>query len=143
VQDLQFIANQGPSVPVSPDNNDVLFADGDLVTIDGPSRVFQEIAKILLTQQGADPIIPTYGSTVGAILATDFTADTPQDVANSVVEALSFLVAAETSTAADENIQSIQTLNVQQSQQDPREVDVSLIVTLQSGDTVEVSMGGQ
>ena len=109
-----LLANKRPeSIPITPDNNGVSFAGGGVVMVGGPARKFQDIAKILITQMGADSVIPSYGSDLPKIKAQPANDDVGTQVSDSVVAALSFLVQVETSPLPDENIKSIQALSVQ------------------------------
>ena len=140
MKDIFFIASEGEGVPLNPDGNDIQFANGDLVLVDGPTRKFQDIAKILLTQIGADPIIPTYGSDLPSVMGHKNTPETVNKVTDSIVQAMAFLVEAEQSPLANENIKSIVTLNVQDGS-DPRELDIRLVVALQSMQPITVHLG--
>jgi len=139
MKDVLFLSPKKSNVPVSPEDNDLLFADGDVVMVDGSKRKFQDIAKILLTRIGSDPIFPTYGSDIPNVIGER--AELVEGrVSDSVLEALSFLIEVEKSTAPNENIKSIKSLSVSTPASEPRQLDVLLSVILTDGSVVQTSV---
>jgi len=107
--------------------------------VDGSKRKFQDIAKILLTRIGSDPIFPTYGSDIPNVIGER--AELVEGrVSDSVLEALSFLIEVEKSTAPNENIKSIKSLSVSTPASEPRQLDVLLSVILTDGSVVQTSV---
>ena len=139
MKDILFLSTKKSNVPVSPEDNDLLFANGDVVMVEGSKRKFQDIAKILLTRIGSDPIFPTYGSDIPNVSGER--AELVEDrVSDSVLEALSFLIEVEKSTAPNENIKSIKSLSVSTPASEPRQLDVLLSVILTDGSVVQTSV---
>jgi len=139
MKDVLFLSPKKSNVPVSPEDNDLLFADGDVVMVDGSKRKFQDIAKILLTRIGSDPIFPTYGSDIPNV-SGERAELVEGRVSDSVLEALSFLIEVEKSTAPNENIKSIKSLSVSTPASEPRQLDVLLSVILTDGSVVQTSV---
>lgn len=139
MKDIAFLSSPSPTLPLSADANDIEFKDGEVVTVEGRQRMFQDIAKILLTRIGADAIFPTYGSEIPNLIGQR-NIDVDSQISDSVVEALAFLTQVETSTEKDENIKSIKSLSVETISGDPRQKLVRLTVTLTDGSVVQTNV---
>lgn len=139
MKDLAFLASPNPRVAVSPDDNDIAFANGEAVTVEGPARKFQDIAKILLTRIGADPVFPTYGSEIPNVVGNR-AIGADDKITDGVLEAMAFLVEVEESTRPDENITGIRSLKVETPPSEPRQRNVKLDVALADGSTVQTSL---
>jgi phage baseplate assembly protein W len=139
LKDIKFITAPNPQVVVSPDDNDIRFFNGEPIMVEGKERKFQDIAKILLTRIGSDPVFQTYGSTIPNIIGNR-AIDVEPLVSDGVIQAMAFLVEVEESQRADENIASIRSLKVAQNASDSRQLNVSLDVALQTGEVVQSSM---
>jgi len=140
MKDVLFLSPKSSDEPISPDDNDLSFANGDLVMVEGRQRKFQDISKILLTRIGSDAVFPTYGSNIPNIIGERLIGDVEGRVTDSVIEAISFLVEAEKSTLPNENIKSIQSLSVKVPESEPRQLDVLLSVILTDGSVVQTSV---
>jgi|SRR5665213_443980 len=138
--DLAFIDTQQPDVPVNPEANDISFENGDLAVISGEPRVFQDLAKILLTQIGSDSIAPTYGSDIPGLTGAIEGPNLMSRINDGVSQAVSFLVANQHANTPNETITGIQVLSVTQPAGNPYEIDINLILNLQNGSTVEAAI---
>lgn len=136
MKDLKLLAAPNPEVAISPDANDILFLDGEPVTLEGKERKFQDIAKILLTRFGSDSVFPTYGSQIPNVIGNR-AIDVENPVTDGVVEAMAFLKRVEKSQRADETITGIRSLKVATDPSDPRQLNVKLDVALQNGEIVQ------
>jgi hypothetical protein len=139
MKDVLFISAPNPTVPVRPDDNDIIFSGGDVVMVSGKERKFQDIAKILLTRIGSDPIFPSYGSEIPnvvgqpAVLVDDKLTD-------GVLQAMAFLAEVETSREPNENIASIRSLKIETPPEEPRQRTVRLDVALTDGSVVQTNV---
>jgi phage baseplate assembly protein W len=138
--DLAFISFQQPQVPVNPEENDISFVDGDLAMVEGADRVFQDVAKILLTKAGSNSIVPTYGSNIPGLTGiADPTGVAPQ-ITESVGQAIAFLSGVEPVNTPNETITGIGSLTISQPTNSPDEIDVNLVVNLQNGSSIQVTL---
>lgn len=140
MKDVAFISAPNPALPVTPEDNDVLFSDGDIVTVEGHARKFQDIAKILLTRLGSDPVFPTYGSEV-ASAAGARAVEANGRIEDSVVQAMTFLADIEESDQPSEQIVAIRSLKVSTPAGEPRQRTVKLDVALADQAVVTTNLG--
>ena len=139
MKDLMLLKFPPQIAPVNPVLNDIEFGDNDCVMVEGPARRQQDIAKILITEAGANPIFPTYGSSLPDIPGSR---DTPQilsQISDGVIQALGFLDQVDRSSRLDEKIQSIADLSVETDPSDTRSKSIILSVLLGNGQIVATS----
>lgn len=137
--DILFINTQQPAVPVNPEANDITFEDGDIATVSGPARIFQDLANNILTSKGSDSITPSRGSVIPGLTGAAVNPNTlNSEISDGINQAVSFLVAVEPVSTPDETIQGIQSLEVTLPTGDPSEADIDLVILLQNGSTVGV-----
>ena len=113
----------------------------DFQTIEGPEYVKQKVVKVLLTPNFSDLDFPTYGSLLKDQLFADILDPSVQStITDTIVSALNYIEAQETSTREDERIQSIDQIELIAN---PAEQSVALrvVVTLQNNETVVFGLG--
>jgi hypothetical protein len=116
---------------VSPYLNDIQVENYDLARIDGIKRKTQDILKILLIEIGTNLIYRNYGSDLQKV-GKRATAQVAEDISSSIVQAMGYLQAIETSDKPDERLKRIVTLNVVDGP-DPRTKIIRLIVEMEDG----------
>jgi hypothetical protein len=137
--DLKLITLPPSSEPVSPKFNDIEVVDYDLLLLDGVRRKTQDILKILLTRVTANLIFPNYGSELPNVVGSRATLDVVDRISDSIVKAMGYLQAMETSTKPDERLKRILYLNVVDGA-DPREKVIRLIVEMEDGSTATTNV---
>lgn len=125
-------------VPVTPALNDFEIDGHDLLLLEGPDRRKQDIAKILVTALGSNPITPTYGSPLPDTIGERDSQELLGQINDGVIQAMAFLDRVDKSTRLDEKIKSI-TLDVQEDPADKRSKIIILAVTLGNGQVVTTS----
>ena len=136
MKDIKFLTAPSPTVAISPDDNDLRFANGDVIMVEGHERKFQDVAKILLTRVGSDSIIPTYGSQIPNIVGNR-AINVEEKLTDGIVEAMAFLVQVEESNKPSEIITGIKSLTVETPPSDPRQRTVKLDLSLSDGQVVQ------
>lgn len=132
-------------------SGDIVLTGGDFGTVSGGAYIRQRIATALAEPYGDDPFQPTWGSTLDSYLGAPQTSSTSALVASEVSRVLSQLIAAQqqmirgwslTGTkaqlAAADTIASVQSVKASQDP-DPETIDVSIVLTTQSGQQLPVS----
>jgi phage baseplate assembly protein W len=137
MKDLYLINVPDYASPVAADNNDILFAGGTVVIVEGEERKFQDVVKILETAIQSNPVFPTYGSALPTVPGTiDISIN--DKIRESVIAAMAFLVEIETSRLLSERISGIRQLNIKTDADGVTKV-IRLVVALQNGQNVEFS----
>lgn len=124
----------GPN-QVSATENDIFFEDGEVVTVEGQERKFQDLVKILETALESNPIFPTYGSALPTIPGT-IDIGVNEKIRESVIAAISFLSETEISRLLSERIAGIRLLNVKTDVDGVTKI-MRLVVALQNGQDIE------
>lgn len=96
------------------DNNDIrVDANGDLVCIDGVTRVKQDVTKILLTERALVPY-PNYGSLLPSLPGTRATNPSLlATLADDIIISLRYLTLSETSSVNEEQIGELLSLDLE------------------------------
>ncbi len=129
-----FLINLEPGASlVSAENNDLEFAQGDLVTVDKHARKFQDVVKILETERGENPVLPEYGTDLPSLPGSVTPASKASD---SIVRAIAFLAEIEPSKDPAERIDGIRSMKVTPTP-DGSEIDIRLSVALKDGNDIE------
>jgi phage baseplate assembly protein W len=123
--------------------NDILFdpLTKDIVTVSGADYVKQKMVKAILTSVNTDINFPTYGSTLtDEVFQNVSDPSTQQAIVSTILNALNYIEAQETSTRDDEHILSVDNVDliVQPEQQS---IYVKVDVTLRSNQTVTLAVG--
>lgn len=118
---------------------DLVLQNGDLVTITGKNKLIQDVLKICLTEVGALPYAPWYGSfisksLIGSSLDTDIILNVAKNQLQNSLENLQKLQELQVNNVnqkvtPDELIAGIGAINIERNQVDPRlfTVDVSIV----------------
>ena len=139
MKDLQLIHLPAAGDPMSPKFNDIEVENYDLKLIDGASRKTQDIIKILLTRLGANPVYPTYGSELPNVFGKRATPAVNDTILESIVKALGFVQAIETSTIPSERVKRIMSLFVEDGA-DARTKIIRLLVEMEDGSIADTSV---
>lgn len=118
---------------------EVITSTNDVATVESTERKTQDIMKILMTSIGSIPAYPVYGSNLPNIAGQRNTDAVFSQISTSVISALSFLNAVETSAELSEQIGAIVSLQVS-SGADAREILLNLVVNMRDGSTATVTM---
>lgn len=135
MKDLALISVPNFDSPVAADDNDILFAKGDFVVVEGQERKFQDVVKILETAIGSNLVFPTYGSALPTVPGTvDISIN--EKIRETIISAIAFLVEVETSRELSERISGIRQLNIKTDSDGVTKI-VRLVVALQNGQNIE------
>ena len=105
-----------------------------LITLEGTAKLAQSIMKAILTPLGSDPDDPDYGSNVQGGIGDKFSSDKYALTQTEVVNALIHLNQINIDNPnSDEVIETIDSVNVVQSLDDPRAMRITVGVTTESG----------
>ncbi len=137
MKDLFLINVPNFPAPVAADNNDITFAGGTVVTVEGQERKFQDVVKILETAISSNAVFPTYGSALPTVPGTIDISITDK-IRETVIAAIAFLVEIETSRLLSEIISGIRQLNIKTDPDGVTKV-IRLVVALKNGQNVEFS----
>jgi hypothetical protein len=140
LKDLSLLKFPQYIAPVNPVANDIEFFNHDFVTVEGPSRRKQDIAKGLITEAGSNPVFPTYGSLLPDIPGSRDTPELNGQIQGGVIQLLAFLDRVDKSTRQDEKIKNIAQLTVETDKGDQRAKNIVLSVRLGNGQIVTTSM---
>jgi phage baseplate assembly protein W len=140
MKDLHVLRLPPPGNPVSPKFNDIEVEDFDLKTVEGVTRKTQDIIKILLTSLGANPVYPTYGSELPNVVGRRATADVTEVILDSIIRALGFVQAIETSTNPAERVKRIISVYVADAPDDPRTRVIRILVAMEDGSIADTSV---
>jgi len=132
MKDLLFINQSQPNTAVRADLNDIFLVGTDFATVEGPARKVQDITKILITAQGENFVYPSYGSTLPSLVGERSVAGLSDRIRESVIQALAFTQAIEQSTAKNERVRRIVSLQLDTTT-DPRAISLFLVVELEDG----------
>jgi phage baseplate assembly protein W len=111
----------------------------DIQVLQGVERKTQDIVKILLTSIGSNPVYPTYGSELPNIPGKRSTDATNDLILESIIKALGFVQAIETSIRPDERVKRIMSLYVEPGK-DPRVKIIRLLVEMENGSIADTSV---
>ncbi len=137
MKDLYLINVPNFASPVAADNNDILFASGTVVSVEGEERKFQDVVKILETAVASNPVFPTYGSALPTVPGSiDISIN--DKIRESIIACIAFLVEIETSKLLSERIAGIRQLNIKTDVDGVTKI-IRLVVALQNGQNVEFS----
>lgn len=139
MQDLSLLRYPN-GAPLDPKFNDIELSGYDFTLIDGPTRKQQDVVKILVTAIQSNLAYPLYGSDIPTLVPNRSFPDLQSKIKNSVIQALGFVQDMEASTDPAERISKIVSLNISQNKQDTRRVTITLVVGLESGDTVTATI---
>lgn len=116
-------------------NGDLRIEKGDILAVENSEKLIQDLLKIAITDIGANPIYPWYGSylsrsMVGNILDESITIDIARQQLSSSIDKLIQLQKSQLlnfqSITADEHIANLQEVNIIRSETDPRLYFVSI-----------------
>jgi hypothetical protein len=138
VKDLKFIQYQAGNSAVVAEVNDLLPENGDVAYVEGHDRKLQDLVKILATAIGSNPVFITYGSDLPTVVGKP-AIDIPDQIRESILAAVSFLVEMETSPLPAEQIGSIQNLTVKKDGNNPEQYFVNLTVVLNDGTELQLA----
>lgn len=104
----------------------------DLTTIDGTTRLAQDIIKILITERGTNTILPLYGTNLQSLVGQKMDLQFLQgQVLSEVTDALLILQALnQTNPDLDQQIQTLQSIQV--NLETPRQIGIQLVVITKS-----------
>ena len=128
---------------------DLVFENGDLATLQGRDKLEQDLTKIILTEAGANPAQPWYGSLVsanliGSSLPPDIIISTAQSQLQKAIQILQQLQANQVSTgqkmSPDEQIAAIQQISLNQDPVDPRVINIIVRVLSKASASVSTSI---
>ncbi len=109
MQDLKYIQSIWEPTKTT---NDIAYANGDIVIVENEDRLRQDITLILMTESGTLPY-PNFGTVLPLMPGnTRFSQPVLDQVANTIVAALKYLVLLETSANYRERLASVDSLNV-------------------------------
>jgi len=128
-------------------NGLALNPDGTLQTVSDNAKLAQDMLKITITSAGTNKIFNWYGSFLGARVIGNVltTSQLDTEIRRSIQEVLQNLIAIQKSQArtqyvsAGETIASIYSIDVLQSESDPREYEISITVLTNNLTVVEES----
>jgi len=135
MKDLFLIQVPAAPQPVSADDNDIFFKDGDVVVVEGQERKFQDVVKILETAIQSNPVFPTYGSALPTVPGT-IDIGINDKIRESMISAIAFLVEVESSPVLSERIAGIRQLNIKTDVDGVTKI-ARLVVALQNGQNIE------
>ena len=135
MKDLFLISVPNFPSPVAADDNDILFANGDFVVVEGQERKFQDVVKILETAIGSNPVFETYGSALPTVPGT-VDVSINDKIRETIISAIAFLVEVETSRQLSERVAGIKLLNIKTDTDGVTKI-ARLVVALQDGQYVE------
>ena len=116
---------------------DLVLQNGDLQTIVDTDKLVQDLLKVCLTDAGADPLNPWYGSyisktLIGSALAPSITTQISQSQLQNAIENLKNLQVAQVKSfqmvSPAEQISAILNINIVQNTTDPTVYQVSVKV---------------
>lgn len=116
---------------------DLVLQNGDLQQVTDTDKLVQDILKICLTDAGADPMNPWYGSyisktLIGSVLAVSITVQLAQSQLQNAIENLKNLQAAQIKSfqrvSAAEQLSAILNISVVRNATDPRVFNVTVKV---------------
>jgi hypothetical protein len=117
-------------------------ASGKVITTTGLTLVDQLVIKALMTQYGSSQITPLYGaafaSMVGAKLDQVMAGSFLVTEVQRVIKRISNFLIKNPNTNASEQIASVNNIVLQQSENDPRIVNISIFMTTNSGDPTQL-----
>ena len=116
--------------------NDLEFVDGDLDTLSGQDRKWQDLVKGLETALKSNPVFPAYGTALGAAVGQRG-ADSVAQIQNTVVAFVAFMAEIEASQDPSERVAGIKSLNVIKDPTDPMSRIAVIAVALQNGQIIE------
>ena len=124
------------------DLNDIQYTStGEIQTVAGKDRRFQDIARILMTSLDQFPI-PEYGTDLHLLLNNDLLDPViSQEVQSTIVSAVAFLALLESGNSKEEAIKAVEALDITPNVEG-RTLEVDLIVSLESGDVLSFKLGG-
>lgn len=118
-------------------NNDLVIDKGELKQVVDSQKLIQDILKLALTEAGANPLHPWYGSflskvAVGSSLDDDIIVQMSRSQLQTALENLKSLqdmqLKTQQSLSADEQIAAISDIFVNRSNEDPRLFNVTITV---------------
>jgi hypothetical protein len=130
------------------ENGDLVIDSGDIATVSGTEKLLQDLTKIAITQAGANPLQPWYGSfisrtLIGSPLPTNITVQMAQTQLQTAIENLMNLQKAQIKSfqpvSPEELIASIVDISVDRNILNPTEFDVSIKVLSKSFRLVSTS----
>jgi phage baseplate assembly protein W len=134
MKDLKYLASLKSTSTAF--NDSEIGPDGDLVTVEGADRVKQDIAKILLTENGLMPY-PNYGTSLPTLPGnSQFSSDLLNNVSSEVISAIHYLVFIEESQVPAEQIDSLSSLDVSYANS-----AVNIVMTVTTKDKASIDVG--
>lgn len=130
-------------------NGDLVIAsNGDLGTVQGNAKLTQDLLKIALTEAGANPLQPWYGSLIsqsliGSYLSSDIVISVAQSQLQNAIQNLQNLqnlqVQSGQQTSPDEQIAFISDISIARNPTDPRFYQVIITVLTRSFGSVSAT----
>jgi len=112
-----------------------------LVTLTGVQKLAQGVFKIVLTPQGSNPVDPNYGTTLSTLIGQEVDADKFATITSSIVDALTYYnLINQDNPNSDEVIQMINSVRVVSALNDPRQINVQISFTTESGIPVSLQV---
>ena len=127
---------------------DLLLSNGDFKQVTGTDKLVQDILKICLTEMGANPLLPWYGSginksLIGSYLPNNITLQIAQSQLQNSLENLKKMQTAQFNSFqkvnADELIGGISDISIDRNKIDPRIFVVSIRILTKSFKTVDAT----
>lgn len=111
------------------------------ITLDGTTKLAQGIFKIVLTPIGSNPEDSDYGTEMDTFIGDKLDTEKFSAIQTSIVNALThYNVINQDNPNSDEVIQTIDEVRLVQNLDDPRQIDIQIAVTTESGKTVKVQV---
>lgn len=126
----------------------VIGANADLATVQNQPKLIQDLLKIAITQAGANPLQPWYGSLIsqsliGSYLSSDITISVAQTQLQNAIQNLQNLqnlqVQSGQTVTPDEQIAFINDISIVRNATDPRLFQVIITVLTRSFGSVSAS----
>lgn len=122
--------------------NDIQFDNsGKLMMYENKSKLIQSVLKVLLTELGSAAEDPDYGSTIVTYLGEKMTHDSYTELVATVQEAMKHYNALNgDNDSSTEYIESIDSIEVSASPEDPRILVMKVTLTNEAGETIAITV---
>jgi hypothetical protein len=111
------------------------------IELDGTTKLAEGIFKIILTPKGSNPEDPDYGTDINTSIGGKIDSEKFSSIQTSIVDALThYNVINQDNPNSDEVIQTIDEVRLVSSLDDPRQINIQVSVTTESGKAVKIEV---
>ena len=117
-------------------------ATGRISTISGSEKIKQQIRKIIMTLSGNSLYDSAYGSTLQSLIGQKLNAYTAANLQFSVLDSINHLIDLQNASnlPPEETIKSISNIEAVQDANDPRKININIIVISQNYEEISTSI---